>query len=130
MKPLITILFLLIFNIAKAQDSVCIPYPVAKQITQDLISGDSAKAELGLITQQLTLTEQKVLLKDSVINTNIEKNIICEERIKNEQLKYEIQGRWVEDLRKQNKELQVKAKFTKIMSGMIIGILTYLLITK
>jgi hypothetical protein len=53
-----------------------------------------------------------------------------EERIKNEQLKFQTQGLWVSDLQKQNKKLNTKLTFTKIISGIIIGSLGYLYIMK
>ena len=46
----------------------CFPIPVVKQITKDLLSGDSAKAQLKLTEQQLAETEKIVEKKDSVIS--------------------------------------------------------------
>ena len=38
----------------------CFPIPIVKQITKDLLSGDSAKAQLKLTEQQLYKTENIV----------------------------------------------------------------------
>ena len=130
MKYILIILISLLPVLAKSQDTVKIPTPVAKQIAKDLVSGDSAKAILEVTKEQLTLTESKVVLKDSIISNHIQKGIMYEERIKNEQLKFETQGKFVDELRKQNKKLKVKLVFTKITLGGIIGGLTYLYITK
>ena len=111
-------------------DTIKLPYPVAKQITLDLISGDSAKAELKLTNENVTLLEKKVTLKDSIISGHVQKGIMYEERIKNEQLKFDTQGLWVKDLQKQNKKLKVKLTFTKITLGGVIGGLTYLYFIK
>ena len=111
-------------------DTIKLPYPVAKQITLDLISGDSAKAELKLTNENVTLLEKKVTLKDNIILGHVQKGIMYEERIKNEQLKFDTQGLWVKDLQKQNKKLKVKLTFTKITLGGIIGGLTYLYFIK
>ena len=111
-------------------DIIKLPYPVAKQITLDLISGDSAKAELKLTNENVTLLEKKVTLKDSIISGHVQKGIMYEERIKNEQLKFDTQGLWVKDLQKQNKKLKVKLTFTKITLGGVIGGLTYLYFIK
>ena len=111
-------------------DTIKLPYPVAKQITLDLISGDSAKAELKLTNENVTLLEKKVTLKDSIISGHVQKGIMYEERIKNEQLKFDTQGLWVKDLQKQNKKLKVKLTFTKIVGAAVAGTLTYLYITK
>jgi len=128
MKYLFILLFLPLFG--KSQDTIHIPTPVAKQIAKDLVSGDSAKAILELTKEQLTLTESKVILKDSIISNHVQKGIMYEERIKNEQLKFDTQGKWVDELRKQNKNLKVKLVFTKITLSAIVGGLTYLYITK
>jgi len=128
MKYLFILLFLPLFG--KSQDTIHIPTPVAKQIAKDLVSGDSAKAVLELTKEQLTLTESKVILKDSIISNHVQKGIMYEERIKNEQLKFDTQGKWVDELRKQNKNLKVKLVFTKITLSAIAGGLTYLYFTK
>jgi len=128
MKYLFILLFLPLFG--KSQDTIHIPYPVAKQIATELVSCDSAKAILELTKEQLTLTEDKVVLKDSIISNHVQKGIMYEERIKNEQLKFDTQGKFVDILRKQNKKLKVKLLFTKITFGAIIGGLTYLYFTK
>ena len=128
MKYLFILLFLPLFS--KSQDTIHIPTPVAKQIAKELVGCDSAKAILELTKEQLTLTEQKVTLKDSIISGHVQKGIMYEERIKNEQLKFDTQGKWVDQLRKQNKKLKAKLLFTKITLSAIVGGLTYLYITK
>jgi len=42
--------------------------PIAKLVIKDLITGDGAKEELVLTTDKINLLEQKIVLKDSVIN--------------------------------------------------------------
>jgi hypothetical protein len=111
-------------------DTIKLPYSVAKTVAKELVSCDSLKEIHELTKEQLFLTEQKVALKDSIISQHIQKGILYEERIKNEQLKFETQGKWVDELRKQNKKLKVKLIFTKISLSAIIGGLTYLYITK
>jgi hypothetical protein len=128
-KLLLIVAFAFPFSI-KAQDTIHLPYPVAKQITKDLITGDSAKAELKLCSDHVTLLEQKVVLKDSIISGHVQKGIMYEERIKNEQLKFDTQGLYVSQLQKANKKLKVKLLFTKITLSAIIGGLGYLYITK
>ena len=127
---LIILAFLPLFGKAQTQDTIRIPAPIAKLIVKDLVSGDSAKAELKLSTITISLLESKVTLKDSIISGHVQKGIMYEERIKNEQLKFDAQGLWVKDLQKQNKKLKVKLTFTKITLGGIIGGLTYLYFIK
>jgi hypothetical protein len=130
MKYILIILVSLLPVLAKSQDTIKIPTQVAKQIAKELVSCDSLKAIHELTKEQLTLTEQKIILKDSIIAGHVQKGIMYEERIKNEQLKFETQGLWIEDLQKQNKRLKVKLTFTKITLSGIIGGLTYLYFTK
>lgn len=146
MKKLIIILAILIPVLAKSQkvghydsngnityytqDTVHIPYSVAKQIAKDLVSCDSTKAILEVTKEQLTLTENKVYLKDLTIDMHVKKGIMYEERIKNEQLKFDTQGKFVNQLRKQNKKLKVKLVFTKVTLSAVVGGLTYLYFTK
>jgi hypothetical protein len=127
---LIILAFLPLFGNAQTQDTIKLPVNVAKQIVKDLVSGDSAKAELKLCNEHVTLLESKITLKDSIISGHVQKGIMYEDRIKNEQLKFDAQGLWVKDLQKQNKKLKVKIKFLQVTGTAIIGGLTYLYFTK
>ena len=126
---LIILAFLPIFGYAQ-QDTIKIPSPVAKQIVKDLVSGDSAKAELKLCNENITLLEKKVTLKDSIISGHVQKGMLYEERIKNEQLKFDAQQLWVDQLRKDNKKLKAKLIFTRILGTAVVGGLGYLYLTK
>jgi hypothetical protein len=119
-----------LFGNAQTQDTVKIPTYVAKQIVKDLVSGDSAKAELKLCSDNVTLLTQKITLKDSIISGHEQKGILYEQRIKNEQLKFDAQALWVKDLQKQNKKLKVKLRFLQVTGTAIVGGLTYLYFTK
>jgi len=130
MKKLIVLFFTLASFGANAQDTIKIPSQVAKQIAKDLVICDSAKAVLELTKEQLSLTEQTVIFKDSIIVSHVKKGIMYEDRIKNEQQKFEVQGLWIKDLEKQNKKLRVKLIITKFTLGAIIGTLGYFYITK
>lgn len=131
MKYILIILMLLpMFGNAQTQDTVYIPSHVAKQIVKDLISGDSAKAELKLCNENVTLLEKKVTLKDSIISGHVQKGMLYEERIKNEQLKFDAQQLWVDQLRKDNKKLKAKLIFTRLLGTAIVGGLGYLYLTK
>ena len=131
MKYILIILMLLpIFSNAQTQDTVHIPTHIAKQIVKDLVSGDSAKAELKLCNENVILLEKKVTLKDSIISGHIQKGLLYEERIKNEQLKFDAQQLWVDQLRKDNKKLKAKLIFTRLLGTAIVGGLGYLYLTK
>jgi len=127
MKYILTLLLCLPL-LVKSQDTIKIPTPIAKQIARDLVSCDSIKAIHALTIEELILTQDKLILKDNIISNYVDKGIMYEERIQNEQSKFKVQGMWVEDLRKENKKLKVKVLYTKISMSAIIGFLGYLLI--
>ena len=55
--------------------SIQLKKPIARLVIKDLITGDSFKKELNLITTKYSLLENKVILKDSVIsNLNFQIN--------------------------------------------------------
>jgi hypothetical protein len=111
-------------------DTIKIPTHAARQIAKDLVSCDSLKAVHTLTVQQLTLTEQKVAVQDKIIASHVEKGIMYEQRIKNEQEKFVVQGKWIEDLRKENKKLKVELRIVKAAGTIIIGGLAYLLLAR
>lgn len=126
---LVLLSFLPLFTSAQ-QDTIKLPANVAKQIVKDLVSGDSAKAELKLCNENVTLLEKKIVLKDSIISGHKQQLVLCDERVANEVKKFDAQGLWVDQLRKENKKLKVKFRFLQITGAAIIGGLTYLYITK
>ena len=105
------------------------PIPVVRMIMKDLLSGDSAKAQLALTEKQLRETENKIILKDSIIS-NIrmkESNYLL--MIDAEKEKYKIVTDYSKQLQKDLKLEKVKNKFNKIVGGALIGVLAFFLIT-
>jgi uncharacterized protein with ATP-grasp and redox domains len=127
MKYILTLLLCLPL-LVKSQDTIKIPTPIAKQIARDLVSCDSIKALHTLTIEELLLTQDKLILKDNIISNYVDKGIMYEERIQNEQSKFKVQELWVEDLRKMNKQLKAKLLYTKISMGVGIAFLGYLLL--
>jgi hypothetical protein len=108
----------------------CFPIPVVKQIMKDLMSGDSAKAQLKLTEEQLTQTEKKVVLKDSVINTLRLKETNYQTIIDSEKQKFDIMEKYSKKLEFDLKKEMVKNKFKSILGTGVIAVLTFFLITK
>jgi len=122
MKYLLIILISLLPIAVKSQDtSIKMSTSTARRVAKDLVVCDSVKAILEVTKEQLSLTEQKVVLKDSIISNHVNKGLLYEARIQNEQDKFKIQGQWVEDLRKQNKKLKANLTFTKIVLSVVLG---------
>lgn len=108
----------------------CFPIPVVRQIMKDLISGDSAKAELKLTEAQLVETEKKVVLKDSVITTLRLKEVNYLTIIDAEKQKFKIVEDYSKKLEWDLKKEKVKGKFKSILGTGVIAVLTFFLITK
>jgi len=108
----------------------CFPIPIVKQITKDLLSGDSAKAQLKLTEQQLYKTENIVEMKDSVISIMRVKEENYNTIILAQNEKYSILENHTKQLEWDLKKLKVKNKFTSIFSGSAILILGTFLIIK
>lgn len=108
----------------------CFPIPVVKQITKDLLSGDSAKAQLKLTEQQLAETEKIVEKKDSIISIMRVKEENYNTIIASQNEKYSILESHTKQLEWDLKKLKVKNKFTSILSGSAILVLGTFLILK
>ena len=97
---------------------------------KDVLSGDSAKAQLKLTEQQLVETEKKVILKDSVINTLRLKEENYQNIIGSEKQKFEIMEKYSKKLEFDLKKEKVKGRFKSIISSGIILVLGFLIINK
>lgn len=109
----------------KGTDSIpskSFPLPVVKMIIKDILSGDSAKAQLKITNEQLQETKKIVSIKDSVINKLELKNSNSELIINSERDKFSIiDGQ----LKKTEKELRKERIKTKIFKSLTtIGALT------
>jgi hypothetical protein len=130
MKKLLLVFTLAIPALVKSQDTIHIPYSVAKTVAKELVECDSTKAILQLTKEQLVLTEQKVVLKDSIIATHEHKGIMYESIIVNQDQKFGLQGKWVTELEKKNRVLRAKLTFMQIVTTIFMGIMAYIYVAK
>ena len=107
----------------------CFTLPVVKQMMKDLVSGDSAKAQLKLTEIQLIETEKKVTIKDSVIAVLKTKELNYLTIIDSEKQKFDIVDRYSKKLEFDLKKEKVKNKFKSITGIGVIAALTFFLIT-
>jgi len=108
----------------------CFPISIVKLITKDLIIGDSAKNLLKITERQLLETENKIILKDSVINSYINKENNYKLIINGEKTKFETLEDFNKNLQLSLKKSKFKTKLTSTISITIIGILTGLILIK
>ena len=130
---LVTILSLSLTAFSQ-QDTIikvkCLPISVFKQIAQDLLKGDSAIAQLKLSEQQIIHIENKVILKDSIINTMKSKEFNYNKVIDTQNEKYNVMEKYSKKLEWDLKKERVKGKFKSILGTGVIAVLTFFLITK
>ncbi len=120
MNKLIVLIFLMMMSLKGFSQndidttSIQLKKPIARLVIKDLIKGDGANEELAINLQKISLLENKISLKDSVIfslNTQIE-NVRSIVMTKDNQLdlSQELSKKLERDLKKQ--------KFkTKLMGG-------------
>lgn len=111
-------------------DTIKLPYHVAKQVVKDLVSGDSAKAELVLTRQQLYLTEQKVALKDTVIKFYQEKEDYYVQLIQAEKSRASLWRGQYKNLQLDYKKALRKNVLLKVSLGILTGTFGILYVLK
>lgn len=128
----ISLLFLslTVFSQKDTSNTKCFTIPVVRLIMKDLLSGDSAKANLKLTEQQLLETEKKILIKDSIINTLRLKEANYQTIITSEKEKFDLMEKYSKRLEVDLKKEKVKNKFKSIVGTGIIAVLTFFIITK
>ena len=94
------------------------------------MSGDSAKAQLRLVGDQLLETEKKVELKDSVISLLRVKEFNYNVIIDAQNQKYSTLETHTKKVEWDLKKEKVKNKFTSVLSGVAVAALTFFLIIK
>ena len=94
--------------------SIQLKKPIVRLVIKDLITGDSFKKELSLITIKYSLLENKVILKDSVIN-NLNFQIINFNSILN------TKGSQLEFTKQLNDKLKLEIKKQRIKNKILGG---------
>jgi hypothetical protein len=115
----------------KQQDTteICLPYKVAKQIMLDLNKLDSTTAVLKLTEEEVVELNKKIEVQKSIIVTMEEKVKTSETIIQKTNEKFEIVDNINRNLTSDNKKLKRKNTIIQIVSAVIIGALTYEVVT-
>lgn len=110
-----------------AEPVKCLPVSTFKQIAQDLVKGDAAKAELKLANEQIVKLEQKVSLKDTIIATMQQKEENYKTIIVAHEQKFSTLENYTKSVELKLKKEKVKGKFKSFVGGTLIlglGVLT------
>jgi fructose-1,6-bisphosphatase/inositol monophosphatase family enzyme len=116
------------------KDTITNPLPVAQPVltfvAKDLAAYDGAKHEIVIKDSVIAIQESRITLKDSTIGLYANKEVRFKSIISNQDLKINQWSSQYDILNLNYKKLQVKNKFQKIGSYIIIGGLAYTLLAK
>ena len=129
-------LFLLVsltsFSQIKKVDTteICLPYSVGKQIMLDLNRLDSTTAILKLTETEVIELNKKIDAQQGIIGNLEDKVKISDTIIQKTNEKFDIVDKINKDLVTDNKKLKRKNVIIEIVSGILIGALTYQVVTQ
>ena len=115
-----------VVNEYKDTTKIIIPSYVAKQIILDLISGDSAKAQLTILYDMYKTTEQKTKMQDSMISAYQIKTQAYAKQILLYKEKEQQYINYTKDLKKDVKKAKIKnhlfslSAIVAVMAGILI----------
>jgi hypothetical protein len=130
---LISLLFANLIAFSQTDTSTSVksfPIPIVRLIMKDLLSGDSAKAQLKLVEKEVVELNSKIVLKDSVINTLRLKEDNYMTIINSEKEKYKIVESYSKKLEWDLKKEKTKNKFKSFVGTAVIGVLAFFIIQK
>ena len=136
MKNIISVLFLLVsltsFSQIKKVDTteICLPYSVGKQIMLDLNRLDSTTAILKLTETEVIELNKKIDAQQGIIGNLEDKVKISDTIVQKNNEKFDIVDKINKDLVTDNKKLRRKNVIIEIVSGILIGAITYQVVTQ
>jgi hypothetical protein len=117
-------------NATTTIEYINIPVPTVKKITIDLLRGDSALAQLDLSNRMIAELQSKTVLQDNIISNYEKKEQNYLGVVTELEKKVSVYQTELKNTQKELRKLKAKRTYGKIISGVIIGGLTYLYITK
>jgi len=122
------------FNKRYPTDTITNPLPLAQPVlvsaAKDLIELDGVKEEIVVKNDIIALNEQRIVGKDSVISLYVQKETNYKSIVNNQESQIKDWKSQYNNLQLENHKLKIKNKFTKLAAGIVIGGLTYLIISK
>lgn len=125
-------------NTSNKDTTVILPNKeVGKAVIKDIIKGDSAIAELEVVKDNLKISENNHIIKDSIINNNNrsiklyqEKEIIFNKIIESKDQQLNIYQDLAKELNKKYKKEKRNRIFSQLLMTAAIGFSGYILLTK
>jgi len=122
------------FNKRYPTDTITNPLPLAQPVlvsaAKDLIELDGVKEEIIIKNDIITLNEQRIVGKDSVISLYTQKETNYKNIVNNQETQIKDWKFQYNALQLENHKLKIKNKFVKIGAGIVIGGLTYTILKK
>ena len=109
---------------------ICLPYSVGKQIMLDLNRLDSTTAILKLTETEVIELNKKIDAQQGIIGNLEDKVKMSDTIIQKTNEKFDIVDKINKNLVTDNKKLRRKNVIIEIVSGILIGALTYQLVTQ
>ena len=109
---------------------ICLPYSVGKQIMLDLNRLDSTTAILKLTETEVIELNKKIDAQQGIIGNLEDKVKMSDTIIKKTNEKFDIVDKINKNLVTDNKKLRRKNVIIEIVSGILIGALTYQVVTQ
>lgn len=109
---------------------ICLPYSVGKQIMLDLNRLDSTTAILKLTETEVIELNKKIDAQQGIIGNLEDKVKMSDTIIQKTNEKFDIVDKINKDLVTDNKKLRRKNVIIEIVSGILIGALTYEVVTQ
>jgi hypothetical protein len=138
MKKIILITFLMFSFMGVSQTTpqkedttnICFPVKVGKQILLDLNDFDRLKKQSDLDKKEIKQLENKVVKEEGVIKFLEQKDSTNQVIIKDTEEKVILLDDDNKNLRKDIKKIKTKNTIIEIVSGAIVGALTYIIVFK
>ena len=131
MKKLLLLILLVIVSLKCFSQidttKISLEEPIVRLIIKDLIEGDGVKEELSLTLEKVLLLDQKIVLKDSIISTNVQQidnyNSIISSKSKQVMISQELTSKLENDLQKQKRKnkITIAASIAAIVLILLAG---------
>lgn len=131
MKKLLLLILLVIVSLKCFSQidttKISLEEPIVRLIIKDLIEGDGVKEELSITLEKVLLLDQKIVLKDSIISTNVQQidnyNSIISSKSEQVKISQELTSKLENDLQKQKRKnkITIAASIAAIVLILLAG---------
>jgi hypothetical protein len=115
------------FSQTDTKNKVVIDTTTARKIAIDLVKGDECKEELKIVNQNVKLLNDKLIIKDSIIENNKNQIINLDKIVKGKDKLLEISDENLSNTKKQLYKSKINNVFWKATTILSIGLSGYLL---